>query len=135
MNIEHEYYDATEMYEPFAGICLVDTFDLASEDRPQQLGLGFMAENFARLETQQKQNVTVVIGNPPYNMGQANENDNNKNRKYLTIDERVRGDVCEGLKGDAQKQALRPVCESDPLGGGPHRRRRGGRLRDQQQLS
>ena len=32
MNIEHEYYDATEMYEPFEGICLVDTFDLA-EDR------------------------------------------------------------------------------------------------------
>ena len=90
MNIEHEYYDATETYEPFEGICLVDTFDLASEDRPQQLGLDFMAENFARVENQQKQNITVIIGNPPYNAGQVNENDNNKNRKYPTIDERVR---------------------------------------------
>ena len=90
MNIEHEYYDATEIYEPFEGICLVDTFDLASEDRPQQLGLDFMAENFARVENQQKQNITVIIGNPPYNAGQVNENDNNKNRKYPTIDERVR---------------------------------------------
>lgn len=26
--------------------------------------------------------VFVVIGNPPYNAGQVNENDNNKNRKY-----------------------------------------------------
>jgi predicted helicase len=31
----------------------------------------------------------VVIGNPPYNVGQVNENDNNKNRKYQTMDERV----------------------------------------------
>ena len=31
----------------------------------------------------------VVIGNPPYNMGQVNENDNNKNRKYKTMDERI----------------------------------------------
>ena len=28
----------------------------------------------------------VVIGNPPYNMGQVNENDNNKNRTYETMD-------------------------------------------------
>jgi predicted helicase len=32
----------------------------------------------------------VVIGNPPYNVGQLNENDNNKNRKYPVIDSRVR---------------------------------------------
>ena len=31
----------------------------------------------------------VVIGNPPYNMGQVNENDNNKNREYETMDDRV----------------------------------------------
>ena len=31
----------------------------------------------------------VVIGNPPYNVGQKNENDNNKNRKYAAIDKRV----------------------------------------------
>ena len=48
MNIEHEYYDATEMYEPFEGICLVDTFDLA-EDR--QLPL-FAPENTQRVENQ-----------------------------------------------------------------------------------
>ena len=30
--------------------------------------------------------ITVIIGNPPYNAGQLNENDNNKNRKYPVID-------------------------------------------------
>src|SRR5581483_5518734 len=33
--------------------------------------------------------ITVIIGNPPYNMGQINENDNNKNRKYKVMDKRV----------------------------------------------
>ena len=85
MNIEHEYYDATNVYEPFEGICLVDTFDLA-EDR--QLPL-FAPENTQRVESQKSTPMFVVIGNPPYNMGQVNENDNNKNRKYPSMDRRV----------------------------------------------
>ncbi len=86
MNIEHEYFDATGVYEPFEGICLVDTFDLA-EDR--QLPL-FAPENTQRAESQKRTPMFVVIGNPPYNVGQVNENDNNKNRKYPTMDKRVR---------------------------------------------
>ena len=86
MNIEHEYYDATGDYKPFNGICLVDTFDLA-EDRQMSM---FAPENTQRVESQKQTPMFVVIGNPPYNVGQVNENDNNKNRKYPTMDERVR---------------------------------------------
>ncbi|MBI5908432.1 MAG: hypothetical protein HY848_00510, partial [Betaproteobacteria bacterium] len=31
-----------------------------------------------------------IIGNPPYNANQANENDNNKNREYPEIDQRIK---------------------------------------------
>ena len=86
MNIEHEYYELTGQYAPFAGICLVDTFELA-EDIQMSL---FAPENTARVQAQQGQEITVIIGNPPYNVGQVNENDNNKNRKYATVDKRVR---------------------------------------------
>ena len=96
MNIEHEYFDATGGYAPFEGICLVDTFDLA-EDR--QLPL-FAPANSQRVESQKDTPMFVVIGNPPYNVGQVNENDNNKNRKYLTADKRVARDLCKGFKGD-----------------------------------
>ena len=85
MNIEHEFYQATGTYQPFEGICLVDTFELAEE---RQLPL-FVPENTMRLENQKKTPMFVVIGNPPYNAGQVNENDNNKNRKYQTLDKRV----------------------------------------------
>ena len=86
MNIEHEFYEATGDYHPFEGICLVDTFELA-EDR--QLPL-FALDNTRRVEAQKETPMFVVIGNPPYNVGQVNENDNNKNRKYPTMDVRVK---------------------------------------------
>ena len=86
MNIEHEYYELTRQYLPFEGICLVDTFELAEEEQ-----LSFFApENTQRVENQKDQDITVIIGNPPYNAGQVNENDNNKNRTYATMDKRVR---------------------------------------------
>jgi predicted helicase len=87
MNIEHAYLDATGEYKPFEGICLVDTFELAE---PEQGGFEFMTEaNTARVHRQKKAPIFVIIGNPPYNAGQLNENDNNKNRKYPVLDERV----------------------------------------------
>ena len=86
MNIEHEFYETMGIYRPFEGICLVDTFELA-EDR--QLPL-FAPENTQRVESQKGTPMFVIIGNPPYNMGQVNENDNNKNRKYKTMDARVK---------------------------------------------
>ncbi|NWG18178.1 MAG: N-6 DNA methylase, partial [Chloroflexi bacterium] len=85
MNIEHAYYEAVGEYAPFEGICLVDTFDLA-EERQMRL---FTEANSARVERQRQTDLTVILGNPPYNVGQINENDNNKNRKYAVIDRRV----------------------------------------------
>jgi predicted helicase len=87
LNIEHAYYELTGTYEPFDGLCFVDTLDLAEGSQHR---LGFMTEkNAERVERQRQAPITVVIGNPPYNMNQQNENDNNKNRKYEVIDRRV----------------------------------------------
>ena len=49
----------------------------------------FTAANTARVKKQKETDMFVVIGNPPYNIGQVNENDNNKNRKYKTMDKRI----------------------------------------------
>ena len=85
MNIEHAYLERTQEYEPFEGICLVDTFELAEAAQ----GALFTTENTARVQRQKAAPITVILGNPPYNMGQANENDQNKNRKYKHLDRRV----------------------------------------------
>jgi predicted helicase len=85
MNIEHAYFEMTGSYKPFEGICLVDTFELAEAKQPSL----FAQANLERVERQRKTPIFVIIGNPPYNAKQLNENDNNKNRKYPVIDARV----------------------------------------------
>lgn len=88
LNIEHAYYEQTGAYEPFEGLCFVDTLDLVEK---KQTSFAFMTEqNAARVQRQKNAPITVVIGNPPYNANQVNENDNNKNRKYDVVQSRIR---------------------------------------------
>jgi predicted helicase len=86
LNIEHAYMERTGNYQPFEGIAFVDTLDMA---KARQLTM-FAEENTERVERQKQAEITVIIGNPPYNVGQINENDNNKNRKYPVVDDRLR---------------------------------------------
>jgi predicted helicase len=60
---------------------------MLAEDR--QIGL-FTLANTERVEREKKAAITVIIGNPPYNVGRKSENENNPNRKYKGVDERVR---------------------------------------------
>ena len=93
LNIEHAYFERTGSYEPFPHICFVDTFDtFGLMDAPNQTGQFsyFTPENTLRVEEQKEIPMFVVIGNPPYNAGQKNENDNNRNRPHAGVDARVR---------------------------------------------
>ena len=85
MNIEHEFYIATKQYQPFDNLCLVDTFDLTAE---RQLSM-FAPENTRRVERQKQTEMFVVIGNPPYNARQMDENDANRNRRYPELDKQI----------------------------------------------
>src|SRR2546421_1477988 len=85
LNIEHAYYERMGNYKSFEGIAFADTLNLEG----QQMEL-FSERNTERIEREKQAQIMVVIGNPPYNVGQSNENDNNKNRKYPVIDQRIR---------------------------------------------
>ena len=86
LNIEQEFWHHTKKYLPFEGIAFADTFELF--DQPQEEL--FTEENTKRVEQQKAKDMFVVIGNPPYNAGQQNENDNNKNRKYPKMDKQIK---------------------------------------------
>ena len=85
LNIEQEFFQRTGAYLPFEGIALADTFELLE---PEQ-GELFTRENTERVNRQKAADMFVVIGNPPYNAQQVNENDNNKNRKYPVMDKQI----------------------------------------------
>ena len=108
MNIEQEFYTATHQYMPYEGICLVDTFEMIED---QQMSL-LTPANTARVEKQKETDMFVVIGNPPYNMGQVNENDNNKNRKYKTMDQRVADTYAKDSKATLRTALYDPYIKS-----------------------
>jgi predicted helicase len=95
LNIEATYAAITGEYAEFKNLCFVDTLDnvgLHTSVPGTNLDLfgSVSEENVARIKRQNARKISVVIGNPPYNANQANENDNNKNREYPGIDARIK---------------------------------------------
>ncbi|MFE4699325.1 DEAD/DEAH box helicase [Streptomyces sp. NPDC056738] len=92
VNIEAAYMELAGKeaeYQPFEGIVLADTFQLAEGRAAQLEGMDVLAGNSDRAKKQKAQPVMVVIGNPPYSVGQENQNDDNQNVKYETLDTRI----------------------------------------------
>lgn len=92
INIENAYYDAVGMddgYKSFDGICLTDTFQLGESDNADELFTDMLPQNSERVIEQKKAPVRIIIGNPPYSVGQKSENDNAQNQKYSKLDNRI----------------------------------------------
>jgi predicted helicase len=116
LTIERIYSEKTDgEYETFEGIIYQDTLDNTTyKDRPdsynntEQPADGLFADiseaNLERREKLDKKKISVIIGNPPYNANQQNENDNNKNREYPVIDKRIKDTYIK--ESTAQKTKL-----------------------------
>ncbi|GAB1350127.1 hypothetical protein MASR1M107_23420 [Ignavibacteriales bacterium] len=94
LNIEFTYKQKTGLYREFQNLCFVDTLDNTQalgyqHESDDMFGLTF--ENSQRIKRQNEMKIAVVIGNPPYNANQMNENENNKNRTYPELDNRIKG--------------------------------------------
>ena len=115
LNIEHAYFERTGSYEPFPHICFVDTFDTFNlMDAPNQTGQFdyFTPENTLRVEEQKETPMFVVIGNPPYNARQANENDNNRNRRHAGVDARVRDTFAADSNAQSKNKLYDPYVKA-----------------------
>ncbi len=88
INIEAAYHGAADgHYLPFQGICLTDTFQLYEQER--DLISDLMADNSHRLTRQKELDIRVIVGNPPYSVGQSSANDNAANLSYPRLDARI----------------------------------------------
>lgn len=94
LNIEATYAAIMNEYIEFPNLCFVDTLDNTSSLKlgkaTGDLFGGVSSENAERIARQNSRKISVVIGNPPYNANQQNENDKNKNREYKEIDQRIK---------------------------------------------
>lgn len=91
VNIENTYHDLSgkDTYEPFGGICLTDTFQLYETKDINNLEDEVFQENSDRVNEQKKRPITVIVGNPPYSVGQKSANDNAKNQHYPKLEDRI----------------------------------------------
>lgn len=90
VNIEAVFHDLTKRdeYLPYDGICLTDTFQLA-EPVKNEMFTPFFQQNNENVLNLRKQTIRVIIGNPPYSVGQNSANDNAKNLSYNVVDKRI----------------------------------------------
>lgn len=88
INIEAAYHgEVIDEYTPFEGICLTDTFQMYEKD---DLVDALLEDNSARRKRQKELDIRVIVGNPPYSVGQGDANANNANVPYPGLDERIR---------------------------------------------
>ncbi len=92
LNIEFTYKQKMGEYKEFESLCFMDTLDNLGFSYANKEGtlFGATVENTQRIKRQNSKKISVVIGNPPYNANQMNENENNKNRTYSIIDKRIK---------------------------------------------
>lgn len=97
INIEAAYHgEVIDEYTPFEGICLTDTFQMYEKD---DLVDALLEDNSARRKRQKALDIRVIVGNPPYSVGQGDANANNANVPYPSLDARIRDTY--GARSDA----------------------------------
>ena len=99
INIEATYHGvAGGEYVPFEGICLTDTFQLYEQER--DLISDLMEENSNRRTRQKELDIRVIVGNPPYSVGQDNDNSDAANLAYPKLDKRIQSTYVERSTGN-----------------------------------
>ncbi len=94
VNIESAYQAVSgeQTYRPFKGLNLADTFE---EEKPDLLRQYF-EENSERRKRTRGQRIDVILGNPPYSVGQRSQNDNAQNVSYPKLKLRINETYIKG---------------------------------------
>lgn len=104
INIEAVYHSQSGGdYAPFEGICLTDTFQMGEQQ--EDLLSEIFPVNSDRRTRQMELPVKVIVGNPPYSVGQGSANDNAANMAYEKLDQRIR-DTYAARSDATNKNAL-----------------------------
>lgn len=112
INIENAYHDATPdpndgvgtaNYTSFDGIVLTDTFQLSETNDGEIQYEEMLKKNSDRVEKQRNAPLRVILGNPPYSIGQKSANDNAQNQTYAKLDKRIADTYAKQSKAGLNK--------------------------------
>ena len=93
VNIEMTFHDMAQAaeYTPFNGIVFADSFEAQEHRAAPRLGGEFLEANNERITSQNQKDIQVIVGNPPWSSGQGSVNDDNANRVYPGLRQRISG--------------------------------------------
>ncbi len=88
VNIESVFGSINDgVYKPFDSLVLTDTFQMyESHDKMDE---EVFKDNNHRVTTQKNTDIRVIIGNPPYSVGQSDANQGNQNMRYPDLDRSI----------------------------------------------
>ncbi|GAA7966505.1 DEAD/DEAH box helicase family protein [Helicobacter pylori] len=91
INITQAAQNRDSSLKNFKNIALTDSLDFYEEKNDKGVFDFFkdLEENKEIKDTIEKQNIRVIIGNPPYSAGSKSQNDNNQNLSHPNLEERV----------------------------------------------
>ncbi len=91
INITQAAQNRDSSLKNFKNIVLTDSLDYLEEKNAKGVIPGFedLKENQEIKTTMEKQNIRVIIGNPPYSSGAKSENDNNQNLSHPKLEKKV----------------------------------------------
>ncbi|GAA8107739.1 DEAD/DEAH box helicase family protein [Helicobacter pylori] len=91
INITQAAQNRDSSLKNFKNIALTDSLDFYEEKNDKGVFDFFkdLEENKEIKDTIEKQNIRVIIGNPPYSAGAKSENDNNQNLSHKNLEKRV----------------------------------------------
>lgn len=129
VNIENTFHDLMKgqsEYKEFNGICLTDTFQLGESDTSEKLFSEMFPQNSERVIEQKKAPLRVIMGNPPYSIGQKSANDNAQNQSYAKLDAKIASTYAAASTAGLNKSLYDPYVKAfrwstdrlDPKNGG-----------------
>ena len=103
INIETAFQSimTSNSYQSFDGMVLTDTFQLYEQDRDMIADL--LPDNSNRRTKQKKSNIRIIMGNPPYSIGQNRENENAANISYPNLDFKIEKEYSDNSNARLKK--------------------------------
>ena len=106
VNIENAYYEVSgsSKYLPYDGIVLTDTFQLGEKEGHWDNQL--FPDNSERVNLQRNTPIKVIVGNPPYSVGQKSTNDDAQNQSYPVLEKKIMNTYVDRTTDTMTKNSL-----------------------------
>lgn len=107
INIEDTYNSLTGEFLPFEHDVFADTFQMYEDGKDPSSQFELLPNNELKfiskvIEEENNQEIKIIIGNPPYSVGQKNATENNQNNQYEKLKSKITETYAREIKSNSK---------------------------------